>query len=160
GDDDRLPDFPYSALFLGAKEASRVGRRARFTYLLRLERVYATPEKPDATDVQDFGTLYYEVAADVGVAIGNTILQLLKSNAVALESVGVGTNLVALDRAAPAFDVRDSRHAPEFALNHPILHGAQVAQGVDGSAIFHGTGKGGAEGFVPGQNVGELRGDS
>ena len=89
------------------------------------------PKRPTLRTLRTMCALDHQVAADVGVAVGQGGLQLGQGDAVALQPVGIGVDLVALDRAAAAGDVHDARHAAELALQHPVLQGLEVVEGVD-----------------------------
>ena len=64
--------------------------------------------------------LHQVIAADVGVAVGDGVLQLLERDAVALQAVGIGLDLVALHRAAEADHVGDAGNAAELAFQRPV----------------------------------------
>ncbi len=134
-------------LLTEAMTTERISRRRRFSSIRRksaaarkvlgleeplgLHRVQAAADQADAPHVLHDRSLEEIIAADVGVAVGHRVLQLRKRDAVALQAIRVGLDLVAFDRAAEAGDVDDPRHALELALQRPVLQGLQIVERVD-----------------------------
>src|SRR5262249_35250442 len=126
-----------------------------------LHRVLAPAEQPDAAHVQDGVALTEGIAADVTVAAGNRVLQLRQGDPVLLEARGIRVDLVTLDGAARAGNIRDARDAPEGPLQRPVLQRLEVVQGVDVAAErVLGTAQRVAEDFAGGRLRGDLRGDA
>ncbi len=84
-------------------------------------RIPAAADDADAAHHLHGPTLHQEVAADVGVAVGQRVLQLCQRDAIALQAFRIGLDLIALDGAAGAGHVDDARHAAKFTLEQPVL---------------------------------------
>src|SRR5262249_25056097 len=94
-----------------------------------LPPVLAPAQQPAAPHVQDGVALTEVIAADVTVAAGNRVLQLRQGDPVLLEARGIRVDLVTLDGAARAGNIRDARDAPEGPLQRPVLQRLEVVQG-------------------------------
>ena len=100
-----------------------------------VDRVFAAAEQADAAHAHGHVALHHYVGADVLVGVLQGRLQLGQRDPELFEPVGVGVDLVALDRAAAAGHVHDARHAAELALQHPVLQRLEVVEGVDVAAV-------------------------
>ena len=115
---DDLADFVEAALLLAPQQA--VATAGFFS--ARANCAGSCPaDQAEVADHLHRGPLAEVVAADVGVAVGDGVLELCQRDAVLLEPVGVGVDLVALDGAAEAGHVDDAGDAPELAFQHPVL---------------------------------------
>ena len=119
--DDHAADFAQATVFFGPEEVGGGGEIVGLEELLCLHRVQAAADEADVPHVLHDRPLKEVVAADIGVAVGHRVLQLLERDAVTLQAVRVGMDLIAFDRAAKAGDVGDPRHAAELAFQGPVL---------------------------------------
>src|SRR5262249_1175180 len=92
--DDNLANLPHALGFLGAQKRPR--RTGALVAKHLLHGVPAGAEQTKAADVEDVRPLEKIVAANVGIAAGDGVLQLRERDAVPLHAVGIGTDLVAL----------------------------------------------------------------
>ena len=85
-------------------------------------------EQAEAANKILLRALFDLAAAHVGVATAKRGVERLQVQAVVTQAGEVGIDLVRLDRATHAHDVRHARHHAQVAFDHPIFERAQVAR--------------------------------
>src|SRR5581483_11938507 len=90
-----------------AEIASRAQGTAEAQHFLH--RITTFAEQADGPDVNRIGLERQGAGAHIGITGRQGSLQLLQANAVALQSLGIGVDFVALDHAAEAGDIGDAR---------------------------------------------------
>ena len=99
-----------------------------------IDRIQAAAEQAHAADRHGDLALVQIVPTDIGVAIGERALKLSQADAFQPQSIRVGLDLIAADRAAKAGHVGNARDRAKFAFQHPILQRFDVIQSVDVSS--------------------------
>ena len=103
---------------------------ARWATLSGLEGVDALTQKPDPAHDVRLASQGEDVAADVGIRFLDRVLDLLERDAVVIQLHRVDQHLVLLDGAAEAGHIDHAGHGLERALEHPVLDGLDLVQGV------------------------------
>ena len=85
-------------------------------------------EQAEGADVVRLAAEREDVAADVGVRLGDRVLDLLERDVVLPQQPGVDQHLVLLDRAAVAGHVDHAGHRLQGALEDPVLHGLELVE--------------------------------
>ncbi len=90
----------------------------------------ARAEEADAADVVALLAHEQPIAADVLVRVLDRRDDLAERHVLGAEPEGVDLHVVLLGLAAVARDVDDALHLLELALEHPVLRGLQILEGV------------------------------
>src|SRR5262249_14536852 len=102
--------------FFAPQVVGRLPGAFRPQHRLGVSRIEPFSDQADAAHVQHVLAVDQVVAAHIGVALGDRLLQLVERDAVPHQPFRIGVDLVALDGATRADDVDDSRHAAELAF--------------------------------------------
>ena len=88
--------------------------------------------EPDAPDHRRLRADIHGIAADIDVAVVQSLQQLRQRQPIGDELVEIDLELERLGLAAPADDVDDAGHCAEAALQHPVLQGLEIEHAVAG----------------------------
>src|SRR5262249_33658074 len=109
-----LANLPAAACFLLAQNARRLGGVLHAQHFE--DRVFAAADQANAAHIENHVALVKETTPCIGVAVAQSVLDLLKRYALLPEQVGIRVDFVTSYGAPAASNISNARNAAKFPL--------------------------------------------